>query len=78
MVTESGTVQLKLSEEFSFKQNFIHLFPPKSMLVIFLRKFFTWSGQQKNVKNILLVVTYDIKWRFYIVFITSLFCGACI
>ena len=46
MVTESGTVQLKLSEDFSFKQNFIHLFPPKSMLVIF----FTWSGQQKNVK----------------------------
>ena len=40
MVTESGTVQLKLSEEFSIKQNLIHLFLPKSILVVFLGKFF--------------------------------------
>ena len=78
MVTESGTVQLKLSEEFSFKQNFIHLFPPKSMLVIFLRKFFYMKWSAKECKKYSLGCHLWHKMAFFIVFITSLFCGACI
>ena len=45
------------------------------MLVIFLRELLYIKWSVRECKKILLAVTCDIKWRFSIVFTSSLFCG---
>ena len=46
-------------------QDLLHVFLLKSMLVIFFGEVLYIKWSVRECKNILLVVTYDIKWRFF-------------